>query len=70
MEEPMSKSALIVQIREGESVWIGDVELKLKDVRGKRVDLLFFADRSVPILRDTLKKREEALRIKDPCTKE
>lgn len=66
----MSKSALIVQIREGESVWIGDVELKLKDVRGKRVDLLFFADRSVPILRDKLKVREENLRVQKPPQKE
>lgn len=65
----MSKSALIVQIRENESVWIGDTEIKLKAIRGKRVDLLFFADRSVPILRDKLKKREEGIELPEPHEK-
>lgn len=66
----MSKSALIVQIKENESVWIGDIELKLKSVRGKRVDLLFFADRSVSILRDKLKEREEAFKVSITSKKE
>lgn len=66
----MAKSALIVQVKEGETVWIGDTELKIKEIRGKRIDLLFLADRSVKIIRDSLIKREETGQLQKSSSKE
>ncbi len=46
--------------RVGEAIWIGDVRIIIREIRGKQVRIGFEADASVKIQREELRNKEEA----------
>jgi hypothetical protein len=58
-----AKGVLKLRINEGESIYVGDTEIKLEEISasGYSASLIVFADKSIPVYRSKAleKKRED-----------
>lgn len=59
------KGTLKLRVKEGESIWVGDVEIILDEISysGWSVSLVFKADRSIKILRGNAREKETGKRF-------
>lgn len=51
--------ALVLSRRVGESIWVGDCEVTVVDVRGNQVRLAFTAPPEIQVLREEIKRKKE-----------
>ena len=57
--------ALVIERRETEGFWVGNIHVQIRSVRGKKVKVAVQAPANVKVLRDELTRFDEATQRRD-----